>query len=759
MSSLATTSTRWLWLIFLVLSVAGVLSVAAPRVGAADDLSTPELYGRSRALFRLWYDQDAITTIRTFRAQNKNADWELRAAYLEGAASIRVNRYADAKRALASFAPSSNLRPLSDPLFAMGQLQWALAVNRGGSPAEALDPLRRLMPRLTGRWLRVAKVELARALTTTQRWDEAKVAWLDVLRMQGRGVPKDEARAALAEIYEKLGQQSEALAQWRHIVVGLPGSDFGEKALKHVPIRDLSLKQRHERAMNLWDVREYSAAITTFETLLDSPQHGHEANLYIGRLLSERLRTNYEKAGHHFRQAMTSSDAELAGSAMFKLALVMGKLRKYDDAVRMLREFQRKYPADSNAQEAGYEIGRHLMEAGRFREAGDHIAQWSRSVSGDQSMFLWFAGWAYYRGGFFDDAIRVFDRLASAQRTLVGDKAAYWKGKALVALGKRDVARTLWRKVISQYPFSYYAWLSELELGDGSGLLATQAHDFSKIADYPDNPWLPLGSAPQQTLTRVRPLRDLVEIGELAEARALWPEIRPHVSRSIGAARTKALDDNLDFVFERYKERRERLGAAGVHSKAPSPGNVVGWRNFFPRAFRDLAVVVAEKERVPEMQLYAHMLQESRYGPEMISGAKAFGLIQILRSTARRIARDIGVEYDPELLFDPGYNLRLGGAYLAALTRRFQGQLPLGMAAYNGGPLLLSFHMKQYPGLTLPESIESLPTHQSRNYARKVVEHMHRYLALYETPQNRKTIMETGVRTTLNYTELQTPDY
>ncbi|NUN16080.1 MAG: transglycosylase SLT domain-containing protein [Myxococcales bacterium] len=750
---------RWLRLTFLGFCVAFGLTLATYGEVQADGLRTPELFARARILFRLWYDQDAVVAIRMFRAQNKDEDWDLRAAYIEGAALVRLGQYSEAKNALVGFAPGSNLRELSNPLFALGQLQWAIAVSRGGAPADAVDLLRKSATRVHGRWVRVAKVDLARALTALQRWDEAKKAWLDVLRMQGRGVPKDEARAMLARIYGQIGQPAEAVGQWRHIAVNLPGSEFGAEALKHVPIRDLSAQQRYERAMNLWDVREYVDAVATFETLLDSPQYAHEAHHYIGRLLSERLRTNYERAAEHFGHAMGAGDPKVAGSSMFKLALVFGKLRQYDQAVRMLRDFQRKYPADSNAQEAGYEIGRHLMEAGRFREAGDYIAQWSATVPGDQAMFLWFAGWAYFRGGFYEDAIRIFDKLTSAQRTLVGDKAKYWKGKALVAQGKRDAAQALWRKVVSQYPFSYYAWLSELELGDGRGILETQTHDFSQIADRPANPWKPLVGAPRHVLLLVRDIRDLAEIGEIDEAKKQWPTVRSAVGKSIGSARLKVLDDNLDFVFERYKERRERLGGGGVHSKAPNPGNMVGWRHFFPRAFRDLAVVVSEKENVPEMQLYAHMLQESRYGPEMISGAKAFGLIQILRSTARRISRDIGVEYDPELLFDPGYNLRLGGAYLAALTRRFHGQLPLGMAAYNGGPLLLSFHMKQYPGLTLPESIESLPTHQSRNYARKVVEHMHRYLALYESPQNRKKVMEMGVRQELNYSELSTPDY
>ena len=153
------------------------------------------------------------------------------------------------------------------------------------------------------------------------------------------------------------------------------------------------------------------------------------------------------------------------------------------------------------------------------------------------------------------------------------------------------------------------------------------------------------------------------------------------------------------------------------------------------------------------------MLQESRYGTHMVSGANAYGVIQILPSTGRLIAEDLGLDFEAEWLFDPGYNIRLAAWYLGALAKRFQGQLPLAIASYNGGPRLLSFHLKQYPGLDMEELIESLPAHQSRNYTRKVMEHLYRYLSIYTPPQYGRSVMEQLISDEVNTVEEAEPSY
>lgn len=78
----------------------------------------------------------------------------------------------------------------------------------------------------------------------------------------------------------------------------------------------------------------------------------------------------------------------------------------------------------------------------------------------------------------------------------------------------------------------------------------------------------------------------------------------------------------------------------------------------------------------PEL-VHAVIRAESSYRPKANSPAGACGLMQLMPATARRFgAVDI---------WNPAQNIRGGVAYLRFLIERFDGDLPLVLAAYNAG--------------------------------------------------------------------------
>ena len=61
--------------------------------------------------------------------------------------------------------------------------------------------------------------------------------------------------------------------------------------------------------------------------------------------------------------------------------------------------------------------------------------------------------------------------------------------------------------------------------------------------------------------------------------------------------------------------------------------------------------------------------------------------MQIMPPTAQWIAQQLQMDtLTKEEILEPEINIRLGTWYLAYLTREFNGQLDLVLAAYNGGP-------------------------------------------------------------------------
>lgn len=90
-------------------------------------------------------------------------------------------------------------------------------------------------------------------------------------------------------------------------------------------------------------------------------------------------------------------------------------------------------------------------------------------------------------------------------------------------------------------------------------------------------------------------------------------------------------------------------------------------------------------ELSPEMIL-AVIRIESSFDANALSHKGAVGLMQILPSTAREIARELRMEWTgEEILRDPSANIEMGTYYLTKLLGRFN-DLSIALAAYNQGP-------------------------------------------------------------------------
>jgi soluble lytic murein transglycosylase len=101
---------------------------------------------------------------------------------------------------------------------------------------------------------------------------------------------------------------------------------------------------------------------------------------------------------------------------------------------------------------------------------------------------------------------------------------------------------------------------------------------------------------------------------------------------------------------------------------------------------RVLAAIVREARRngLDPLMVAAVIEIESRFDPVAVSQAGAYGLMQLMPPTARSLTP--GTRLTAAHLFDPVLNIELGTAYLSQLLRRFDGDLPRALIAYNAGP-------------------------------------------------------------------------
>jgi len=101
-----------------------------------------------------------------------------------------------------------------------------------------------------------------------------------------------------------------------------------------------------------------------------------------------------------------------------------------------------------------------------------------------------------------------------------------------------------------------------------------------------------------------------------------------------------------------------------------------------PLRYEETIRRVGEEQGVEPTLIAGVVYAESRFGHESESHQGAYGLMQILPSTAKFISERSGIRGDYR---DPRTNLRMGAWYLSYLDERYSGDERLALAAYNSG--------------------------------------------------------------------------
>ena len=114
------------------------------------------------------------------------------------------------------------------------------------------------------------------------------------------------------------------------------------------------------------------------------------------------------------------------------------------------------------------------------------------------------------------------------------------------------------------------------------------------------------------------------------------------------------------------------------------------------------------------------------------SRANALGLMQLLPSTARAVARvnNFGSVTSNDL-FNPNLNIQLGVAYVRQLENQF-GRFEYVAAAYNGGETRVRRWMRELPNQDIEEWVEAIPLSETRLYVQGVYRNSRIYQRLYD---------------------------
>ncbi len=107
---------------------------------------------------------------------------------------------------------------------------------------------------------------------------------------------------------------------------------------------------------------------------------------------------------------------------------------------------------------------------------------------------------------------------------------------------------------------------------------------------------------------------------------------------------------------------------------------------FKAREISRAIIKISLLHKVDPLFVAAMIQEESRFRDSVYSNKGAVGLMQLKPSTASYVAQKNGLEFDDSHLLDHESNIFLGISYLKYLSKKFNGNLNLILAAYNWGP-------------------------------------------------------------------------
>lgn len=155
-------------------------------------------------------------------------------------------------------------------------------------------------------------------------------------------------------------------------------------------------------------------------------------------------------------------------------------------------------------------------------------------------------------------------------------------------------------------------------------------------------------------------------------------------------------------------------------------------RKLYPFPYREAITYHAIANNVDPLLLAAIIKVESNFNPNALSAAGARGLVQIMPETGHWIANQMNLlDFDADKLYHPETNIQMGAWYLADLTKQFNGNRAMILAAYNAGRGNVTKWLENNLWTGDEKHIDQIPFPETRHYIRKVSWNYQVYQYLY----------------------------
>jgi soluble lytic murein transglycosylase-like protein len=653
-------------------------AIAGFEQAGVERLTTADRVGYARALFRAERLEDAARQYQAAaRADLELSGW-LRLSSVQVWATAGLPDSALAVAAGLEDEPAiwrdSTFTELARAFFVADDTARALTM---------VDSLsRRAKARLAAEW--IVPVHLALGDTAQARTEaESAVRYRGVGPGAGdfllaRDSSADNLRR-IAEVEGREGRRDRAIQLLRDALASTEEEDRAEVTM--------------DLAVALFTDRQYSAVGRLLEPWIEGESGATAARVeakleqrmrfLAGRALYRRgLR---DDAAALWRLVAADPQAPDGGYAAFLLADIQHDRGRLADARAGYEEAVARFPRSSHAGNALIRLGMIDLVEQKPEDAATHFDQYRRRFPGGN----WYGA------------------------------STFWAARARDAAGDSARARVLYRQVLGEDPVAYYGI-------EAARWLGVEPWDFLEMRATPPVRLRPDHAALLRRMERLR------ELGWKGRAlRELSAREGPRESR----------DDRLALAIGLNEAGFSWQGTSiawGVYRSRSGIWSEDLLRAVYPLVYEQVLVERANIERLDPTLVAALTRRESQFDRDVVSGAGATGLMQLMPATGAEVARRVGIaEYRSEQRVVPEVNLALGTRYLRELLERQGGSVVPALISYNAGPHRYTA-WRRFPEFSASTDlmIDRIPFSETRRYVKAILSYRYIYSRLYDLGTN-----------------------
>ncbi|MDP9053324.1 MAG: transglycosylase SLT domain-containing protein, partial [Acidobacteriota bacterium] len=564
---------------------------------------------------------------------------------------------------------------------------------------------------------------------------------LNVLQTDYKSLPQPDGDFALGLAYEALAEQQQASLSYERVYYGWPNTDLAAQSSTAIERLRMALgrdfpsappRQQLDRCEKWIAAKEYVKARQEYVALAGTLTGTEKDEARAGIGATEYLGGNAPQAIHDLK-ALHLSRSEADAQRLYYLteaARTAGDDTEMTDAVKELAEHYSKSVWRLKALIAAG--NRYLLTNDRanyvplFKAAADTFPADSATA-----YCHWKVAWEAYLNDKPDRVALLREQVEKYPDDSRAGTALYFLGRVSEFNLMFSQARSYYDKVSAQFPHYFYAVLARERTRDKIA---------SATPDDDTNMWLSAVQWPaHRDFSATEPnaaTAQRIERAHLLQAAGL-PDVAEAELR-FGSQTENEQPQLLALELAQsaespFRALRIMKSFSGDYLSLPlDRAPLKFWQMLFPLLYKDELFTNAREKGLDPYDVAALIRQESEFNPGAKSPANAYGLMQLIPSTGRLMAKQTAMRtVSAGRLLNPAVSIQLGTQYLRQQLDNWDGDWFRTLAAYNAGPGRVHQWLNWSNYREPAEFVESIPFSETREYVQAVMRNADIYRQIY----------------------------